>query len=221
MGRDELTTRLRRYLGLNPGMINEIIADLTFGEEGITNPDVALQPLVPMGTGHLGWAPHLVLSSSLERNLLVLLNRLPKSRESYSRLAEQLEDRMRESFRHALVPLGFRLWSGNVPGWGIASEVDLAIVDDRSRCVLILELKSFIAPADPREVADKATAIETGVKQVVRRQEAFCKGRPALDTVLNIDKGFQVHFAVASESAVCCGMAQVGGHGGSAEFSSD
>ena len=210
MERDELTARLRRYLGLNPEIISEVIADLTFGGEGITNPDIALQPLVPMGARHLGWAPSLVLSSSLERNLLVLLNRLPKSKETYSSLAEQLEGRMRESFRCALDPLGLRLWSGGVPGWGAASEVDLAIVDDRSRCVLVLELKSFIAPADPREVADKAAAIEKGVEQVVRRQEAFCKGRSPLDTVLKIDKAFQVHFAVASDSAVCSGMAQVG-----------
>ena len=210
MDRDELTTRLRRYLGLNPDIISGIIADLTFGGEGTTNPDIALQPLVPMGARHLGWAPSFILSSSLERNLLALLNRLPKSKEIYSRLAEQLEGRMRESFRRALIPLGFRLWWGNVPGWGTASEVDLAIVDDRGRCVLILELKSFISPADRREVADKAVSIEKGVEQVIRRQEAFCKDRSALDAVLKVDKSFPVHFGVASESAVCCGMAQVG-----------
>lgn len=210
MERGEIIARLRRYLGLNSGLVREIVAELTFGGKGITNPDIALQPLVPMGDRHLGWAPNLVLSSSLERNLLVLLNRLPESREVYSKLVEQLEGRMIDFFRRALVPLGFRLWSGNVSGWGTASDLDLVIVDDCGKCVLVLELKSFLAPADPREVADKAAAIERGVKQISLRQEEFCKRRSSLDTVLKTDQSFSVHFAVASDSAVCCGMAQVG-----------
>ena len=210
MERGEIIARLRRYLGLNPGLIREIISELTFGGKGITNPDIALQPLVPMGDRHLGWAPNLVLSSSLGRNLLILLNRLPESRKTYSKLVEQLEGRMIDFFRRALVPLGFRLWSGNVPGWGTASDLDLVIVDDCGMCILVLELKSFLAPADPREVADKAAAIERGVKQIALRQEEFSKGRSSLDTVLKTDQSFSVHFAVASDSAVCCGMAQVG-----------
>ena len=102
MERGELTARLHRYLDLDPITISDVIADLTFGDKGVENPDLALQPLVPMGVQHLGWAPSLVLSSSLERNLLVLLNRLPQSKETYSRLAEQLEVRMRDSFIRTL-----------------------------------------------------------------------------------------------------------------------
>lgn len=210
MERDELITRLSRYLSMDHKVVLNIVQELTFGGRDIGNPDIALQPLVPLEPRHYGWAPSLVLGSSLERNLLVLLNRIPEGKTAYSHLSMGREKLMRESLRCELADMGLRFWSGNIPGWEAASDVDLAIIDDRQACCLILELKAFIEPADPREVRDKAEAIEKGVEQVERRREAMCANREALNHGLKIDDTFAVYFAVASESSVGCGMARVG-----------
>ena len=210
MERNELITRLSRYLSLEQEVVRNVVEELTFGGHGIDNPDIALQPLVPLEPCHYGWAPSLVLGSSLERNLLVLLNRLPGSKAAYSHLSQGRETLMRESLRRELADTALRFWWGKVPGWGKASDVDLAIIDDRRNCCLLLELKAFIGPADPREVNDKAEAIEKGVEQIGRRRDALCTKNVSLNQVLNIDDSFTVHFAVVSESSTGCGMARVG-----------
>ncbi len=210
MTRDELVARLRRYLGMDLNIIRSVVEELSFGGQGIRNPDIALQPLVPLEPQRFGWAPSLVLNSSLERNLLTLLNRLPRSRVPYSKLSGRRESMMLERIRRAVLPLGFRCWSGNVAGWGGAREVDLAVIDHQYKCCLLLELKAFIAPADPREVVDKSVEIEKGVEQVNRRRDALCQNRSALNDELDVDDDFTVHFAVVSESAVGCGMADLG-----------
>ena len=207
MTRDELITRLCRYVGLDRSTIRNVVGEITYGGQGINNPDIVLQPLVPLEPDCVGWSPSLVLHSSLERNLLVLLNRLPASRTRYSELSGQREKIMLDSLRRAFLPLGLRCWSGDVPGWEGARQVDLAIIDEQSRCCLVLEIKAFIAPADPREVLDRSVEIEKGVEQVARRRDALRRNRVSLNDVLSIDDSFAVHLAVVSESAVCCGMA--------------
>ena len=204
MERDALVRLLSRYLRMDSQVVSYIVEELTFGHR-LDSPDIALQPLVPLELSHLAWAPGIVLASSLERNLLVLLNRLPKSRMVYSRLSKQRETLMRESLCADLQDMGFRFWWGTVPGWAEASDLDLAIIDDKTtRCVL-LELKAFVAPADPREECDKAKAVEHGVEQVKRRYEALQKSRKSLDDTLRIDISFTVDLAVVSESASGCG----------------
>ena len=211
MQRDELMSRLSRYTDLDLAVVQAIVEELTFGGRGISNPDIALQPLVPMGPCHYGWAPHLLLSSAFERNLLALLNRVPESNAVYSRLSHNRETLMQQSFRTELADAGLRFWSGKVPGWGTAADVDLAIIDEQGACCLLLELKAFLAPADPREVLDKAEAVEKGVRQVETRRRAVCDNRQALNSILKIDDTFTVQLAVASESSAGCGgMAELG-----------
>ena len=211
MQRDELFSRLSRYTDLDLVVVQAIVAELTFGGRGISNPDIALQPLVPMGADHYGWAPHLLLASAVERNLLILLNRVPESKSVYSQLSRTRETLMQQSFHTQLADAGLRFWSGKVPGWGTATDVDLAIIDEQRACCLLLELKAFLAPADPREVLDRAAAIEKGVRQIETRRKAARDNRRALNSILKIDDSFTVQLAVASEnSASCGGMAELG-----------
>ena len=107
MERDALVRLLSRYLRMDSQVVSYIVEELTFGHR-LDSPDIALQPLVPLELSHLAWAPGIVLASSLERNLLVLLNRLPKSRMVYSRLSKQRETLMRESLCADLQDMGFR-----------------------------------------------------------------------------------------------------------------
>ena len=193
-----LVRLLSRYLRMVTS--RELHCGRTFGHR-LDSPDIALQPLVPLELSHLAWARYCASVLSGAESAL----RLPKSRMVYSRLSEQRETLMRESLCAELQDMGFRFWWGTVPGWAEASDLDLAIIDDKTtRCVL-LELKAFLAPVDPREECDKAKAVETGVEQVKRRYKALQKSRKSLDDTLRIDISFTVDLAVVCESASGCG----------------
>lgn len=206
----ELISRIAGYTALGRSIVQYIVEDLTFGGRNISNPDIALQPLVPLGPRRYGWSPTLVINSALERNLLVLMNRLPNGRDAYSRMSEKREDLLRTHFEDELAGLGFKFWSGKVPNWGDASDVDLVIVDELHACCLLLELKSLLHPAEPREMLDKAEAIQHGVLQIKERRKQLFSNREPLHQVLGIDGRFVIHSAVASESTVACGLADSG-----------
>nr|VFK58677.1 MAG: hypothetical protein BECKTUN1418F_GA0071002_11506 [Candidatus Kentron sp. TUN]VFK67409.1 MAG: hypothetical protein BECKTUN1418E_GA0071001_11456 [Candidatus Kentron sp. TUN] len=91
MRKDELSKRLQRYTRLNVNIVNEIVHDATFGKREIRDPDPAIQPLIPLSSDRIAISPALFMGSDIERNFTVLLNRLPKEKEAYSRLSNERE----------------------------------------------------------------------------------------------------------------------------------
>lgn len=76
------------------------------------------------------------------------------------------------------------------------------IIDDTQRACLVLELKAFIAPAEPREMLEKSKEIERGISQIKLLREAF-RLEPLLVTEpLGIDENYDVLFVVASETFI-------------------
>jgi hypothetical protein len=51
-------------------------------------------------------------------------------------------------------------------------EIDLTIVSDVEKARLILEVKAFLGPAEPREIRDRSQQITRGIQQVKARTEA-------------------------------------------------
>ena len=202
MDRSEIHRRMVRYTGLDEETTGALLEDHTYGSRGIRQPDLALQPLIPVLPDKLGIAPNLVLCSRLERNFAVLMNRIPEERAIYNSLSSDREARSRGRIVDTLTPMRIRHWHGNVPGWDVASEVDLALMDEESKHCLILELKSFVAPAEVREIWERSEEIAEGIAQVrVRRELGDTRG-DALYSVLGIDEQWKVDWAVASESSV-------------------
>ena len=202
MGRREIHRRMIRYTGLDKETIRALIEDHTYGSRGIRQPDPALQPLIPILPNKLGIAPNLVLCSRLERNFAVLMNRIPEERAIYSSLSADREDRSRARIVDTLTSMRIRPWHGNVPGWEGASEIDLALMDEASKHCLILELKSFVGPAEVREVWQRSEEIAAGIAQVRVRRELVDKRGDALHSVLEINEEWKIDWAVASESSV-------------------
>jgi hypothetical protein len=202
MERPELLARLARYTGLPRETVSGIVTDITYGAHGIRSPDPALQPLIELVPGTLVWAPNIVINSALERNLLVLLNRFPEGRRAYSRISGLREGLLRDSIRKLLRGLGLRFWFGNIAGWGDSSDIDLAIMSDKKCCCLILELKSFTAPAEPREIREKSEEIANGIDQIrIRRDLAVAQPDPLL-RALGVTSDYSLYWAVASETSV-------------------
>ena len=206
MDRGEMHRRLIRYTGLSEETVAALLEDLTYAARGIHSPDPMLQPVIPLLPNQLAIAPNLVLNSSLERNFAVLMNRIPEERAIYSGLSAEREDLSRSRIIKAIAPMPIRHWNGNVPGWSEASEIDLALMDESGKHCLILELKSFVGPAEVREVWERSKEIADGIEQVrVRRQLATSKAEE-LHSVLGIDQTWNIGWAVASESSVGGGV---------------
>ena len=186
--------------------MDSIIRDLTFGEREMREPDIALQPIVALSDRDVCWAPSLVRDSNHERNLLVLLRRFLGGKDAYSVVSGQREDAQRERLVNALESAGFRCWHGRVTEWTPSDDVDLVVVDDREEQILILELKSFAAPGDPRELDEKAYEIEKGIDQIRARRKMATDRAEALYRKLSVDAGFFVSFAVVSDTSVGHGL---------------
>jgi hypothetical protein len=209
MDRGEIIRRLRRYSGITENVVAAIVEDLTYGSRGQTNPDPALQPIVPLTESTVAISPNLVINSSMERNLSVLLNRLPEERSAYAALSRKKEASSRKRLMEGLSAKGFRFWHGQVPEWGGASDIDFAIISDTEHQCLILELKSFIGPAEPREIYERSEEISRGIEQIRRRVEnARILPEPLLKLMGTTDH-YQLTWAVASESSIGATYVQV------------
>ena len=202
MSDEELYRRLARYTGLDDRCVRAVVSDLTFGAGEMRSPDPALQPLVRLTKTVLGWAPGLLLNNALERNLTVLLNRLPDARDAYARLSQHKEALLRTQITDDLRGLQFRFWHGEVGAWEKRLDVDLAIVSEQEKCCLLLELKSFIGPAEAREIRDRSEEIARGIQQVKARQTLMQEQPQALRDALQVSSEFDLEWAVASETSI-------------------
>ena len=202
MAKDELLRRLSRYTGAGEPALGAIIEAMTYGARGMRNPDPALQPLIPLSRSTYAIAPNIVINNSLERNLLVLLNRLPDARSIYATLSRQKEALYRDAVIRDLSSLGWRYWYGTIRAWGAASEIALAVISDAERCCLILELKSFIAPAEPREIHERSMEIQRGIRQIHERKSMLARLPDPLLQALRIDRQYRISWAVASDTSI-------------------
>ena len=198
----ELLNRLRRYTALDVAIIEAVIRDLTYGECNIRNPDPALQPLIPLTPEYIAICPALFMGINAERNFFVLVNRLPDAKDAYSRLSTEREGLLRERMLAQLKDLPLRFWTGSIPGRNDLPDLDLVIVDELTRTVLVQELKAFVQPAEAREVLEKSQEIERGVGQIRKLREAFQANPEAIRRALKIGHDYKLHYAVASEAFV-------------------
>lgn len=192
---DELLRRIVRYSRVPAAKVRSIFDDLTYGNREIKHPDPALQPLIKLNSERYVIMPHLWMSLSPERNLTVLLNRIPDERKIYLKLVNEKEGPMRERITTDLCDNNFRFVRGNV---GKLTDVDLGIIKDSEKACLLLELKWFIAPAEFREVIHKSEEIEDGISQVLKIKQAFAGNHKPLLEKLNIDSGYRLEGIVVS-----------------------
>ena len=202
MGEEELNRRVARYTKMDLQLVHSIIADSTYGALNIQSPDPALQFLFRLTSTTIGWAPNLVINSALERNFIVLMNRKPDSQEAYSRMNQQKEELLRSRIKAEIAELGVRFWKGDVSGWREKLDIDLAIISDSEKRCLILELKSFIAPAEAREIHNRSEEIARGIKQVNERKRLARLQPDPLFHLLQVDSSYTFTWAVVSETSI-------------------
>ena len=201
---DGLLKQVVRYSRVSESEVRSIFDDLSYGNRGISHPDPALQPLIKLNSEAYAIMPHLWLSSSAERNLTVLLNKLPSEKEIYSKLVDEKEELMRGRFTTCLSAKGFRFVCGSVSD---LPDIDLAIIKDSEKVCLLLELKWFIDPAEASEVIEKSEEIEKGISQELKLKRAFANNNEPLLEKLEIDSSYRLEGVVVSQNWI--GNAQV------------
>lgn len=200
----DLIWDITRYSGVSFEATANIVSDLTYGNKSIRKPDPALQPIIKINKTQYILAPSIFLSSSMERNFIVLINRLPDKayKSLYSKIVDEKEDFMRENIKHKLKGLGFRFFSGKFSTSENLPDIDLAIISESEKVVLLLELKWFIEPSEPREVLEKSEEISKGISQAKLLAGAYVQKPDMFVSLLQIDKNFHVSFAVASQNSI-------------------
>ena len=194
---EDLLRQVVRYSRVSGATVQSIFDDLSYGNKDISHPELALQPLIKLNSEVYAIVPHLWICSSAERNLTVLLNKLPSEKGIYAKLVNEKEGLMRRRFTTGLSDKDFRFIWGNVPS---LPDVDLAIIRDSEKACLLLELKWFIAPTVARERIEKSKEIEKGISQVLKLQQAFVNNHKPLLTKLQIDSSYRLEGGVVSEN---------------------
>lgn len=195
---DRLLTLVVDNSGVSEPAARRILEDLTYGNRGIKRPDLALQPLVKIHSDYYAIAPLLWIAWIPEDNLIALLNKIPEEKKIYSKLSNEKEDRMREYITTELGAKGFRFIDGRVQN--SLPDIDLAIIMDSEKAVLLLELKWFIAPASAYEKHKKSEEISKGVSQIQALRMAFSNRNERLLSKLKIDSSYRLEGAVISQN---------------------
>ncbi len=204
----ELVKHVAEYTSLPQSTVSAVVGDLRYGDAGVVNPDPALQPIVPLGLDRLAISPALWLSLDVERNFCVLANRLPHMKSAYSELSHDRSKILSNEIQRELRRLPVHFWTGSIPGRPDLPDIDFAIIDSLGRVCLILELKSFIEPAEPREIIERSEEIAKGVSQSRKLKEYHARCASHLEQLLDIEPGFRFYFAVASKNSVGLSIVQ-------------
>ncbi|MCG8653778.1 MAG: hypothetical protein MI861_28325 [Pirellulales bacterium] len=167
-----------------------------------------MQPLLPLSNTKLAISPAIWLSLDVERNFCVLANRVPSARDAYSGMSQDRSKLLESMLRDELSSSSFRFWSGNIPGRPDLPDVDLVLIDSASKTSLVLELKSFIQPAEPREIIDRSSEIAKGVSQIRELREYAASHDREFHQLLNIDAEYRINFTVASQNSIGAGSVQ-------------
>lgn len=195
----ELISRLRRYTGITQEKIEKIVEYLTFGEAGIRNPDVAIQPIMDLRNGELEISTFVFLNVNCERNLCVLLNQINEERKIYSGLVKDKEEKLRDEIIDKIEVAGYETRYGELDD----TDVDFAIIDRVLKKCITIELKWFIEPAEIREVIQRSKEVKKGVEQAKKITDLWCKNNSRLvNDILEIDNSYDFLAVVAPVTSI-------------------
>jgi len=143
--------------------IAAILKLLTYNSQ-LKNNDIVYQPFVELDSDKLALAPHLILASRPERNLISLIHK--RRDKSYFDLTNLREGIMQDELDSATEKLQNVLVSKNKALPGTLPDVDYAIWDKTSDSILVCELKWLVEADATPEVFTRVQDLEHGCSQV-------------------------------------------------------
>jgi len=143
----------------------------------------------------------------MERNLTILLNKIPEERSQYSRLVDEKENYMRENLKRNINSPSIRFYNGNLSDSSLP-DIDLAIISDTEKMVMVFELKWFIEPSEQREAIEKSKEIGKGISQLLKLSIAKNSKPKMFYEALSVDDTYEFIFTVVSENIIGLGSVQ-------------
>ena len=204
---EKLIWNLMRYADARIDAARAFVDLLAYGNMGIQKPSIKQQPLVKVNHEDILIVPSLMMSNSLERNFTVLLNQIPSEQKIYSALVQKKEAILREKIQSRLEMPDLRFEHGKFPSKMRLPDVDLAVISDKEKAVLIVEIKWFISPSGPREMIDRTKEIQKGIDQVTKLENMFRQSPSLFYDKFNVDSTYDFLFCVFSENFT--GMDQI------------
>lgn len=189
-----LVSLIAKYTNISKPIVDEVVRYLTFGEVGVRNPDIAIQPIVDLTNGQCAISPFLFINVNAERNLCVLLNQIPSERKIYSKLVDSKEGEVREETINSLSGMGFDFRWGRISD----TDIDLAIIDRQSKVCMCVEIKWFIEPAEIREVISRSEELAKGVVQAKKIAASFQGNDSSIMSLLGLDSDYEFMSVVGS-----------------------
>ena len=204
---NSLIRRVSKYSNVVFDKVNHILTDLTFGFGDSIFSDIALQPLVKLNNSTYAVTPNLWMNNASERNFTVLINRSPEDRKIYLSLVDEKESLMRNKIIEKLSHKKLRMQKCKFSKDYELPDIDLAIISDSEKAVLLLEIKWFISPAEPREIIEKSEELKKGIDQLSKLKQAFKTSPNIFNETIKIDSDYQIALAVISSSSI--GISQI------------
>ena len=109
---------------------------------------------------------------------------------------------MKEKIKSELKDTDYRYWSGKISNTGEQPDIDLAIISESDKIVLICELKSFLDPAETREMIQKTEEIDKGIKQIEKLRKIYDSDKNIFCDKLNISSDYDFVFTVISDNFI-------------------
>jgi len=157
------------YVKKHTSLIKEIIQDLIYNI-ALPHVDIMHQPLIEMNKNEIFFSPTLILNSFVERNLQVLLTKLPHRKTEYDRLKNLKEDKMIQDITEQLKINGFyfhpkiKLKENS----RIITDIDLLIWDQNYKDFLIVQLKWFYGADSTQEIYNQDQRFEEGIVKTIK-----------------------------------------------------
>ena len=107
---------------------------------------------------------------------------------------DEKEHHARSETTNSLSGLGLDFRHGQIDD----TDIDLAIIDRRTKTCLCVEIKWFIEPAEIREVLERSEELTEGIAQAFKITKAFNDNNARLMSLLGIDITYDFLVAVGS-----------------------
>lgn len=143
------------------GIFNFLVYDMN-----LKNNDAILQPFIPINDSLFALAPHLLLASRPERNLITLIHK--KKDRLYFNLTNQREQLMQNYLANHITAnaelsvITSKELSAELP------DIDYALYDISNKTILLCELKWLVEPDSAQELAAREEDLLHGCQQVQR-----------------------------------------------------
>lgn len=157
---------ISKHTSLNEPIILEIINDLIYDPD-IRFIDIIQQPLVEMNRNDICFSPSIILGSLIDRNLQVLLNKLPRRQKAYDVIKALKEALQIDRIESELVKNEFQFRSKIIlkSDHHQISEIDLLIWDKNTESILIAQLKWFYGADSVQEVFNHDAQFSEGIQK--------------------------------------------------------